>query len=348
MIEEHNDAALDEVAARLLDVARTGRVVHAAAAGHSVAAVLETLYRAGGLACVRPLFHPGLLPLNGAQASIEAERVSGLAATLVAPAGVQPGDLAVVFSNSGVNAFPVEAAHELKERGAYVVAVSSRLHMAQAPARSFAELGDLADTVRDTAIPPGDAVVPHRAERPRRYPRSAPPICGTCCWPVWADSPQPSRSPSPSGTAPTSPTATRSTSGTSTTTGQRSRCCEPLKRPESSGSAGHRADHDPAAGHGVVHRDPARHRGRSGGRRVAPRPGDFRERTPRAVRSGWLGIVALGQVTITCWSLRNVFEQDPGPDIVFGVAVATAALGVAVACVVEACASGPSTPTVQG
>ncbi|KND43105.1 hypothetical protein [Streptomyces stelliscabiei] len=75
---------------------------------------------------------------------------------------------------------------------------------------------------------------------------------------------------------------------------------------------------------------------------------NFRERTPRAVRSGWLGIVALGQVTITCWSLRNVFEQDPGPDIVFGVAVATAALGVAVACVVEACASGPSTPTVQG
>lgn len=178
MIEEDNTAALDVVAARLLEVARTGRIVHTTAAGHSVAAVLETFYRAGGLSCVRPLFHPALLPLNGAQASTELERVSGLAATLVAPAGVQPGDLAVVFSNSGVNAFPVEAAHELKQRGAYVVAVSSRLHMAQAPARSFAKLGDLADTVLDTAIPPGDAVVP----TPSGATASISTICSAYLW----------------------------------------------------------------------------------------------------------------------------------------------------------------------
>lgn len=143
-----------------------------------MAAVLETFYRAGGLSCVRPLFHPALLPLNGAQASTELERVSGLAATLVAPAGVQPDDLAVVFSNSGVNAFPVEAAHELKQRGAYVVAVSSRLHMAQAPARSFAKLGDVADTALDTAVPPGDAVVP----TPSGATASISTICSAYLW----------------------------------------------------------------------------------------------------------------------------------------------------------------------
>jgi uncharacterized phosphosugar-binding protein len=148
------------VAARLLDTVRAGRLVHTAAAGHSLAAVLETFYRAGGLACVRPLFHPGLLPLHGAQASTQLERVPGLAATLVAQAQVQPGDAGIIFSNSGVNAFPVEVADELKKRGAYVVAFSSRPHMDTAPARSFAKLGDLADAVLDTAIPPGDAVVP--------------------------------------------------------------------------------------------------------------------------------------------------------------------------------------------
>jgi uncharacterized phosphosugar-binding protein len=82
------------------------------------------------------------------------------AATLTAQAQVQPGDVGFIFSNSGVNAFPVEIAHELKQRGAYVVAVSSRAHMDKAPARSFAKLGELADAVLDTGIPAGDAVVP--------------------------------------------------------------------------------------------------------------------------------------------------------------------------------------------
>lgn len=160
LIEERNAATLDAVAGWLLDVVRAGRLVHTAAAGHSLAAVLETFYRAGGLACVRPLFHPGLLPLHGAQASTQLERVPGLAALLVAQAQVRPGDVGIVFSNSGVNAFLVEIARELKERGAYVVAFSSRPHMDTAPARSFAKLGELADAVLDTAIPPGDAVVP--------------------------------------------------------------------------------------------------------------------------------------------------------------------------------------------
>jgi uncharacterized phosphosugar-binding protein len=159
LVEDRNAAALDVVAGRLLDVVRADRLVHAAAAGHSLAAVLETFYRAGGLACVRPLFHPGLLPLHGAEASTQLERVPGLAATLVAQAQVQPGDVGIIFSNSGVNAFPVEIADELKRRGAFVVAVSSRPHMDKAPARSFAKLGDLADVVLDTGIPAGDAVV---------------------------------------------------------------------------------------------------------------------------------------------------------------------------------------------
>lgn len=159
LVEDRNATALDTVAERLLGVVRADRLVHTAAAGHSLAAVLETFYRAGGLACVRPLFHPGLLPLHGAQASTQLERVPGLAATLVAQAGVRPGDVGVIFSNSGVNAFPVEIADELKRQGAYVVAVTSRPHMDHAPKRSFAKLGDLADVLLDTAIPPGDAVI---------------------------------------------------------------------------------------------------------------------------------------------------------------------------------------------
>ncbi|MGJ5827172.1 hypothetical protein [Streptomyces ossamyceticus] len=72
-----------------------------------------------------------------------------------------------------------------------------------------------------------------------------------------------------------------------------------------------------------------------------------RARTPRAVRAGWLGVVALGQVAIAVLALINVFGQDPGPDIVFGVAMAVAALGAAAACITEARASVPFGPHVQ-
>ncbi|HYS38139.1 MAG TPA: SIS domain-containing protein, partial [Pseudonocardiaceae bacterium] len=65
-VAELNEAAVGEVAALLLACVRADGTVLTAGAGHSLAAVAETFYRAGGLACVRPLYHPDLLPLHGA------------------------------------------------------------------------------------------------------------------------------------------------------------------------------------------------------------------------------------------------------------------------------------------
>ncbi|WP_238598259.1 SIS domain-containing protein [Saccharothrix sp. ALI-22-I] len=182
LIEDRNAAALDTVADRLLDVVRADLLVHTAAAGHSLAAVLETFYRAGGPACVRPLFHPALLPLHGAQASTQLERVPGLAATLIAQAQVQPGDVGVIFSNSGVNAFPVEIAHELKRRGAYVVAFSSRPTWTT-PRRDPSPNSENWPTFYWTPTSrPATPWSPPPAEPPRPCPPSAPPTCGTSCW----------------------------------------------------------------------------------------------------------------------------------------------------------------------
>lgn len=157
-VEQANSAALGDAADRMLDAVRSGCLVHTAGSGHSIAMVMETFYRAGGLACVRPLFHPALLPLFGARASTALERVGGLAGSLVAHAGVRPGHVGVVFSNSGVNAYPVEVAERLREAGAYVVAFSSVPHMSAARPRVHAKLADVADLVVDNRIPEGDAV----------------------------------------------------------------------------------------------------------------------------------------------------------------------------------------------
>ncbi|SPF04353.1 hypothetical protein [Streptomyces sp. MA5143a] len=72
-----------------------------------------------------------------------------------------------------------------------------------------------------------------------------------------------------------------------------------------------------------------------------------RARTPRPVRAGWLGVVALGQVAIAVLALINVFGQDPGPDVVFGAAMTVAALGIAAACISEARTAVPFGPHVQ-
>jgi uncharacterized phosphosugar-binding protein len=64
----------------------------------------------------------------------------------------------VVFSNSGVNAVPIEAAQEARLRGARVIAVTSQDYSRQA-ANGRARLADVADVVIDNRGPPGDAVV---------------------------------------------------------------------------------------------------------------------------------------------------------------------------------------------
>src|SRR3981081_1376599 len=107
---DHNVTAVAEVAELLLACVRADGTVLTAGAGHSLAAVAETFYRAGGLACVRPLYHPDLLPMHGAVSSTKAERRHGLAAEVLGPDPLGAKDVLVVFSTSGVNPYPVELA----------------------------------------------------------------------------------------------------------------------------------------------------------------------------------------------------------------------------------------------
>lgn len=164
-IEEDNAATLDTVATLVYERVLAGGLVFAGGAGHSLALVCETFYRAGGLACVYPLYEPEVLPLHGARASTLAERRFGLAEWVVSQAGPRQGDLAVIFSNSGINPYPVELATNFRRHGLPVVAVASRPSMAGAPTRASHRLGELADHVLDTQVPPGDVTHPTRAPR---------------------------------------------------------------------------------------------------------------------------------------------------------------------------------------
>jgi uncharacterized phosphosugar-binding protein len=168
--EEANADQLAAAAEEVLGVIRSDALVFTAGAGHSLAAVAETFYRAGGLACVYPLYHPELLPLHGAQHSTKTERRTGLAEEVLAERAPGPDDVLVVFSTSGVNPYPVELAAGARRRGASVIAVTSRACVAAAPRRSPTTLVEEGTVVLDSLVIPGDAS--HPAAAPRTAPLS--------------------------------------------------------------------------------------------------------------------------------------------------------------------------------
>ncbi|HEY0541095.1 MAG TPA: sugar isomerase domain-containing protein [Actinoallomurus sp.] len=164
-VERHNADVLDQAGERMLGAVVGGGLVYAGGSGHSLAMVLEGFFRAGGLACVHPLYTPEISPLHGAWPATEAERRSGLAVPLMEAAAPRTGDVAVIFSNSGANPYPVELAQAARSHGLPVIAFVSGPSMAAAPARAGVKLGAVADLVLDTLVPPGD--VSHPAEAPR-------------------------------------------------------------------------------------------------------------------------------------------------------------------------------------
>jgi uncharacterized phosphosugar-binding protein len=159
-VEQQNEAVLDDVAELVLAAVQADGTILTAGAGHSLAAVAETFYRAGGLACVRPIYHPELLPMHGAISSTSAERRSGLAAEVLREAGLAAHDVLFVFSTSGVNPYPVEMAIAAADAGCPVVAVTSVAASAAAPRRAGTTLAESATVVLDNLVPPGDSTYP--------------------------------------------------------------------------------------------------------------------------------------------------------------------------------------------
>jgi uncharacterized phosphosugar-binding protein len=110
------------------------RVIHVFGAGHSHLLAEEMFWRAGGLVPIHPILDPNLTPLGGPRSG-PLERLEGYARILLSGEELRPGEAMVVFSNSGINAAPVEMALSARELGLRVVAVTSRAHADQMPSR---------------------------------------------------------------------------------------------------------------------------------------------------------------------------------------------------------------------
>jgi uncharacterized phosphosugar-binding protein len=151
-IEANSVKAIDEAAHEVARAIMEDRNYYLFGSGHSALIAREAWWRAGGLAPAMPISDP----LGG-----DVERVSGVAIAYLMHYDLNPGDVILVISNSGMNHLPIEIALECKKRGMKVIALTSLAHSQSVKSRhpSGKKLYEIADIVIDTQGVPGDAAL---------------------------------------------------------------------------------------------------------------------------------------------------------------------------------------------
>jgi len=144
-----------------------GGVVHVFGAGHSRMMAEEAYPRIGAVGGFRPVvelavtyFHQVVGP-NGLRQTLFLERVPGYGRLIFEELGALSGDVALVFSSSGVEPIIVDFVEAARAAGCSVVGVTSFAYSAATSAErgGATRLADIADIAIDNGVPVGDALV---------------------------------------------------------------------------------------------------------------------------------------------------------------------------------------------
>lgn len=136
-------------------------VIHLFGSGHSHILTEEVFYRAGGLAAIHPIFVEDLMLFKGASRSSQLERQNDLSEKFMLDEDIRPGDVCIVISSSGVNPVPIDVAIIAKEKGAFVIGLTSPEYANSCPSRHKKKLylHDVVDMVIDNHISKGDTLL---------------------------------------------------------------------------------------------------------------------------------------------------------------------------------------------
>ncbi|MGY0692080.1 SIS domain-containing protein [Virgibacillus sp. FSP13] len=173
-VEKEETTAMHEAAEKIADAIQTGGVIHLFGCGHSNMLAEEVYYRAGGLVPVHPILHEPLMLHEGALRSSELERKRNYAEEFINREDIRKDDVLFALSTSGRNPVPIDVAHFAKEKGAYVVAITSVEYSSNQPSRheSGKHLFEAVDLVIDSHAPTGDAMLSHEKVKVNFSPSS--------------------------------------------------------------------------------------------------------------------------------------------------------------------------------
>ncbi|GAA1049093.1 SIS domain-containing protein [Arthrobacter russicus] len=165
-LAETADAGGFDAAVQLFaDAVRAGGVIQAFGTGHSEAFAMEIAGRAGGLIPTSRITLRALVLRGGYQPEIltgsALERNPEVIGDLLSLYPIDPRDVFLIASNSGVNGSIVELALAVKARGHKLIAVTSLAHTnAVEPKHSSGKrLSEVADVVIDNLAPFGDTTL---------------------------------------------------------------------------------------------------------------------------------------------------------------------------------------------
>jgi uncharacterized phosphosugar-binding protein len=153
---------IEQAAQRLAAAIQAEHLVYIFGATHAGILAQEMFYRAGGLVPVNPVLPPGLTTeITPVTLTSRLERLPGLGAAVLAETPIVAGDVVIVHSVSGRNAAAVEFAQGARQRGAFVIAVTSLQYSRSVQPRTggMPRLFEVADLVLDDLAPVGDALV---------------------------------------------------------------------------------------------------------------------------------------------------------------------------------------------
>jgi uncharacterized phosphosugar-binding protein len=154
--------AVEQAAQAIAGAIQADHLVYIFGATHAGILAQELFYRAGGLVPVNPVLPPGLTTeVKPVTLTSRLERLPGLGAIVLAETPIVAGDVVIVHSVSGRNAAAVEFAKGARQRGAFVIAVTSLAYsQAVQPRQSgMPRLFEIVDLVLDDLAPVGDALV---------------------------------------------------------------------------------------------------------------------------------------------------------------------------------------------
>jgi len=161
-IETTQRGAIEQGAVKLCEATLAKKNIFAFGCSHAGLVTLDLYYRTGGMMTINPVRAPGLnLDVDPATMTSQIERLPEYGVVIVDALPIGAGDVMIIHSVSGRNTVTIDVALRVKEKGAYVIALTnmntSRFVSSRHP--SGKNLYQVADLTIDNCGCVGDAAL---------------------------------------------------------------------------------------------------------------------------------------------------------------------------------------------